>query len=73
MGRKLHKHVVLFAFLGMLASLGTAASYPESGQAQMANKPNIVFVLTDDMRASDLDKVVNGQYVIPTPVVYFLA
>jgi arylsulfatase A-like enzyme len=65
MVRKFHKHVVLFALLGVLASLGTAASYPESSQAQMANKPNIVFILTDDMRASDLDKVVNGQYVMP--------
>src|SRR3712207_547566 len=63
--RKTYKHLVLFALLSGFALLGMTASQTDPGLAQAAAKPNIVFILTDDMRASDLDKVVNGQYVMP--------
>jgi N-acetylglucosamine-6-sulfatase len=63
--RKFYKHSVLFALLGLAAGLGMTTSQTDSSLAQTAPKPNIVFILADDMRASDLDKVVNGQYVMP--------
>jgi N-acetylglucosamine-6-sulfatase len=63
--RKTYRHLVLFASLSVFALLGMTASQTDSNLAQAAAKPNIVFILTDDMRASDLDKVVNGQYVMP--------
>jgi N-acetylglucosamine-6-sulfatase len=63
--RKTYRHLVLFASLSVFAILGMTASQTDSNLAQAAAKPNIVFILTDDMRASDLDKVVNGQYVMP--------
>jgi N-acetylglucosamine-6-sulfatase len=65
MVRKSCKYSVVFALLSLVASLGMTASQTDMSHAQMTVKPNIVFILTDDMRASDLDKVVNGQYVMP--------
>ena len=52
--RKIHKRLVLLALLGMVASFGFTASQAETSFAQAATKPNIVFVLTDDMNVSDL-------------------
>ena len=65
MVRKTYRHLVLFVLLSVFALLGMTASQTDTSLAQAAAKPNIVFILTDDMRASDLDKVVNGQYVMP--------
>jgi arylsulfatase A-like enzyme len=50
--------VLLVAILlfGLLAGLGLAVSQTQSSRAQMtlSTEPNVLFVLTDDMRASDL-------------------
>ena len=62
---KLYKHFMLLALLSLVASLGMTSSQTDRSHAQTAVKPNIVFILTDDMRNSDLDKVVDGQYVMP--------
>jgi N-acetylglucosamine-6-sulfatase len=63
--RKAYQHFVMFALLALFASLGMTASQTEPSHAQTVSRPNIVFILLDDMRASDLSKVVNGQYVMP--------
>jgi N-acetylglucosamine-6-sulfatase len=52
--RRVHRRLVLFALLSLLAGLGMTASHPESSLAQTASKPNIVFILTDDMKQRDL-------------------
>jgi arylsulfatase A-like enzyme len=57
--RRAYKHLVLFALVSMLVGLGITASHPESSHAQTApppdpTDPNIVFILTDDMRKDDL-------------------
>ena len=52
--RKVHKHLVLFAVLCLLAGFGLTTSNTETRLAQTVDKPNIVLILTDDMRADDL-------------------
>jgi N-acetylglucosamine-6-sulfatase len=64
--RKIFKHLLLFALLCLVASVGMTASQTQRSLAQTADpRPNILFILADDMRASDVDKVVNGQPVMP--------
>jgi N-acetylglucosamine-6-sulfatase len=54
--RRAYKHFVLVALIGLFIGLGMTGSYPESSPAQMAAapQPNIIFILTDDMRKDDL-------------------
>ncbi|HET7269927.1 MAG TPA: hypothetical protein VFI90_02460, partial [Rubrobacter sp.] len=53
----------MFAFLTLLAGLGMTASQTERGLAQTADpRPNILFILADDMRASDLKYMPKTQY-----------
>src|SRR5215217_411763 len=56
--------VVLCLALVLFAGAYTQQNGRPTAEAQTVAKPNIVFIFTDDMRASDLDKVVNGQYVM---------
>jgi N-acetylglucosamine-6-sulfatase len=62
--RRAHKHFVMFVLLTLFASLGMTASQTDTSRAQTVSRPNIVFILLDDFRASDLNKVVNGEYVM---------
>ena len=50
----MRKRLVFLALLGMVVGCGFTASQAETNFAQAATKPNIFFVLTDDMNASDL-------------------
>ncbi len=53
--RRAYKHLVLVALVSLFVGLGIPASYQESSPAQTAApKPNIIFILTDDMRKDDL-------------------
>jgi N-acetylglucosamine-6-sulfatase len=66
--RKAHKCLVLFAMFGLMAGLGLTSSQPDTGVTQPAAdpRPNILFVLADDMNASDLNKIASeGQEVMP--------
>jgi N-acetylglucosamine-6-sulfatase len=62
--RKVDKRLVLLALLGMVASFGFSASQAKSGFSQTATKPNILFVLTDDMNASDLRYMPNTSRLL---------
>src|SRR5215204_814429 len=54
--RRAYKHLVLVALVSLFVGLGMTASYQESSPAQTADpQPNIVFILTDDMRKDDLN------------------
>lgn len=59
--RRAYKHLVLFALVSMFVGLGMTASHAESSLAQTAppfdpTDPNIIFILTDDMRYDDLNR-----------------
>ena len=57
------KHVVLVALVSLFVSLGVTGSYQEGRLAQTAApKPNIIFIITDDMRKGDL----NASYMPKT-------
>jgi N-acetylglucosamine-6-sulfatase len=54
--RRAYKHLVLVALVSLFVGLGMTASYKQSSLAQTANpQPNIIFILTDDMREDDLN------------------
>jgi N-acetylglucosamine-6-sulfatase len=54
--RRTYKHLVLVALVSLFVGLGMTYSYQESSPAQTAApKPNIIFILTDDMRKDDLN------------------
>src|SRR5215217_5600817 len=58
--RRAYKHLGLVALVSLFVSLGMTASYKESSLAQTAApQPNIIFILTDDMRKDDL----NARYM----------
>ncbi len=58
-----YKHLVLVALVSLFVGPGMPASYQESSLAQTADpQPNIVFILTDDMRKDDL----NARYMPQT-------
>jgi arylsulfatase A-like enzyme len=65
------KHLALFVLLGLVASLGVTASQTERGLAQTAPKPNILFILADDLRASDLVYMPNTQSLLANQGVKF--
>ena len=67
----IHKHLAVFALLGLIASLGLTTSYPESSLAQTAAKPNILFILTDDMKARDLAYMPNTRNLLASQGVEF--
>jgi N-acetylglucosamine-6-sulfatase len=69
--RRAHKHLVLFALLTLFAGLGVTASQTDASLAQTASKPNILFILTDDMKASDLDHMPNTQRLLVNQGVKF--
>ena len=61
---KARKRVAVIALLVVLAGLGMTTSYPHSGLAQAAVKPNILFILADDLRASDLKYMPKTQRLL---------
>jgi N-acetylglucosamine-6-sulfatase len=70
--RRAHKHLVLFALLALFAGLGTTtASQTDTSLAQTASKPNILFILTDDMKASDLDHMPHTKRLLVNQGVKF--
>ena len=69
--RRTYKHFVLVFLMGILASLGMTASQTDTGFAQTSAKPNILFILTDDMRASDLAHMPNTQNLLANQGVKF--
>ncbi len=55
--RRAYKHLVLVALVSLFVGLGMTASYKQSSLAQTADpQPNIIFILTDDMRKDDLNE-----------------
>jgi N-acetylglucosamine-6-sulfatase len=60
--RTIYKHLMLVALVSILVSLGMTASYQERGLALTPSKPNIIFILTDDMRKDDF----NARYMPQT-------
>jgi N-acetylglucosamine-6-sulfatase len=71
MMRKPYKHFVLFVLVGAFATLGMTASQTDTSLAQTAAKPNILFILADDMKASDLDHMPNTQSLLTNQGVKF--
>jgi N-acetylglucosamine-6-sulfatase len=69
--RRAHKHLPLFTLLTLFAGLGVTASQPDTGFAQTAPRPNILFILTDDMKASDLDYMPNTRSLLASEGVKF--
>src|SRR5215210_9164608 len=69
--RKPYKYSVLFVLIGVFASLSMTASQTDTSLAQTAAKPNIVLILADDMRASDLDYMPNTQNLLTNQGVKF--
>jgi N-acetylglucosamine-6-sulfatase len=65
------KHLALFVMLGLVAGLGVTASQTERSLAQTAPKPNILFILGDDLRASDLERMPNTQSLLANQGVKF--
>jgi N-acetylglucosamine-6-sulfatase len=54
--RRAYKHLVLVALVSLFVGLGMTSSYQESSPAQTASpQPNIIFILTDDMRKDELN------------------
>jgi N-acetylglucosamine-6-sulfatase len=54
--RRAYKHLVLVALVSLFVILGMTASYKQSSLAQtVPPKPNIIFILADDMRKDDLN------------------
>ncbi len=68
---KAGKHPALFVLLGLVAGLGVTASQTERSLAQTAPKPNILFILADDLRASDLEHMPNMQSLLANEGVKF--
>ena len=61
--RRAYKHLVLVALVSLFVGLGVTASYKESSLAQtVPPQPNIIFIITDDMRKDDL----NARYMPQT-------
>src|SRR5215218_5939979 len=61
--RRAYKHLGLVALVSLFVVLGMTGSYQESSPAQTAApQPNIIFILTDDMRKDDL----NARYMPQT-------
>jgi N-acetylglucosamine-6-sulfatase len=69
--KRAQKHLVLIALLSLFAGLGLTASHPESSLAQTASKPNILFILLDDLRASDLKYMPNTRSLLENQGVEF--
>ncbi len=61
------------ALFGLIGCLGLTASQPETGLAQTTAdpRPNILFVLTDDMNVSDLSYMPNTQGLLAAQGVKF--
>jgi N-acetylglucosamine-6-sulfatase len=58
--RRAYKHLVLVVLVSLFVGLGMTGSYKQSSLAQTAApQPNIIFILTDDMRKDDL----NARYM----------
>jgi N-acetylglucosamine-6-sulfatase len=69
---KVHKHFVLFVLLSLFAGLGLAACRTENRPIpQPTDKPNILFILSDDLRASELQYMPNTQRLLEDQGVKF--
>jgi len=70
--RKVRKHILLVELVAVVAGLGVTTSQTEGIQAQTADtRPNILFILADDMRASDLKYMPNTQRLLASQGVEF--
>jgi N-acetylglucosamine-6-sulfatase len=69
--RRAYRHIVLFALLTLFASLGMTASQMEPSHAQTVSRPNILFILLDDLRASDLKYMPNTRSLLENQGVEF--
>jgi N-acetylglucosamine-6-sulfatase len=69
--RTAHKCLVLFALLTLFSGLGMTTNHTDTRLAQTAPKPNILFILTDDMNASDLDYMPNTHRLLVNQGVKF--
>ena len=70
--RKSCKHFLLAALVAVVAGLGLTTSQTKGIQAQTADpRPNILFILADDMRASDLKYMPNTQELLASKGVEF--
>jgi N-acetylglucosamine-6-sulfatase len=65
--RRAYKHLVLVALVSMFVGLGMTASHAESSLAQTLPppdpQPNIIFILTDDMRYDDLEYMTETSHL----------
>ena len=61
--RRAYRYLVLVALVSLFVGLGMTSSYQEGSLAQTvaATKPNIIFILTDDMRKDDLNNTYMPQ------------
>jgi arylsulfatase A-like enzyme len=60
--RRAYKHLVLVTLVSLFFGLGLTGSYQQGSLAQTAAlKPNIIFILTDDMRKDDLNNTYMPQ------------
>src|ERR671921_645519 len=57
-------HLALLVVLDLVASFGVTTSQTERSLAQTTPRPNIVFILGDDLRASDLDYMSNTRSLL---------
>ena len=65
------RHLALFALLVLVTGLGVTASQADISLAQTAPRPNILFIMGDDLRASDLDYMPNTQDLLTSQGVKF--
>jgi N-acetylglucosamine-6-sulfatase len=62
--RRAYKRLLLFALLTPFVCLAMTASQIDTGLAQTAAEPNILFILTDDMKARELQYMPNTQRLL---------
>src|SRR5215207_1507195 len=62
--RRIQRYLVLFALVSVMTGLGMTSSHSQRGLAQATDAPNILFILTDDMKARDLDYMPNTQNLL---------
>jgi N-acetylglucosamine-6-sulfatase len=62
--RRAYNYLVLFALVPLFAGLAMTTSQTDPSLAQTPSRPNIVFILTDDMNATDLKYMPKTQSLL---------